>query len=77
MLKARTLHELLNMRSVISADERQEPELLSNHSDKMLTMIIDGARKEEQWTEVRVAALDALISSLRSIENNFSRDVGL
>lgn len=53
----------------------QEPEIIAGRSNEILTAVVQGARKEEQSTEVQASALQALYNSLEFIRDNFDREV--
>lgn len=57
--------------------ESQEPELrenLSQHSNAILTAVVQGARKEEPNNDVRYAAINALGDSLEFVGTNFENE---
>ncbi|RFU30665.1 hypothetical protein B7463_g5675, partial [Scytalidium lignicola] len=57
--------------------ESQEPELrnsLVQHSNAILTAVVQGARKEEANNEVRLAAIYALGDSLEFVDSNFKNE---
>jgi importin subunit beta-1 len=57
--------------------ESQDAELrvaLVTHSNAILTAVVQGARKEETNTEVRLAAITALGDSLEFVGNNFKHE---
>lgn len=57
--------------------ESQEPELrenLSQHSNAILTAVVQGARKEEPNNDVRYAAINALGDSLDFVRSNFENE---
>lgn len=57
--------------------ESQDAELrlaLTAHSNPILTAVVQGARKEENNLEVRLAAITALGDSLEFIDNNFKHE---
>jgi importin subunit beta-1 len=54
---------------------RQKPEVLALRSNEILTAVIHGARKEEQSSEVQLAAVHALFNSLEFVRDNFDREV--
>lgn len=57
--------------------ESQDSELrnaLTSHSNAILTAVVQGARKEEPNTEVRLAAITALGDSLEFVDNNFRHE---
>jgi importin subunit beta-1 len=57
--------------------ESEEPELresLTQHSNAILTAVVQGARKEETNNEVRHAAMVALGDSLEFVRTNFEND---
>ncbi|KAL8366918.1 hypothetical protein RB599_011193 [Gaeumannomyces hyphopodioides] len=57
--------------------ESQDPELraaLVSHSNAILTAVVQGARKEETNTEIRLAAITALGDSLEFVGNNFKHE---
>ncbi|KAI5860728.1 ARM repeat-containing protein [Durotheca rogersii] len=57
--------------------ESQDPELrtaLIGHSNAILTAVVQGARKEEANTEVRLSAISALGDSLEFVGNNFKHE---
>lgn len=57
--------------------ETQEPELrenLSQHSNAILTAVVQGARKEETNNDVRYAAINALGDSLDFVRTNFENE---
>ncbi|KEZ39364.1 hypothetical protein SAPIO_CDS10062 [Scedosporium apiospermum] len=57
--------------------ESQDPELrasLISHSNAILTAVVQGARKEEENLEVRLAAITALGDSLEFVGNNFRHE---
>lgn len=57
--------------------ETQDAELrqsLVQHSNAILTAVVQGARKEEANLEVRLAAIDALGNSLEFVDSNFKNE---
>jgi len=57
--------------------ESQDTELRSSlvqHSNAILTAVVQGARKEETNLEVRLAAIHALGDSLEFVDNNFKNE---
>ncbi|KAI0008611.1 ARM repeat-containing protein [Xylariaceae sp. FL0662B] len=57
--------------------ESQDAELraaLISHSNAILTAVVQGARKEETNTEVRLSAISALGDSLEFVGNNFKHE---
>ncbi|RAL59062.1 hypothetical protein DID88_008980 [Monilinia fructigena] len=57
--------------------ETQDAELrqsLVQHSNAILTAVVQGARKEEPNLEVRLAAIDALGNSLEFVDSNFKNE---
>lgn len=57
--------------------ESQDPELRASlvaHSNAILTAVVQGARKEEENLEVRLAAITALGDSLEFVGNNFRNE---
>jgi len=57
--------------------ESQDTELrasLVQHSNAILTAVVQGARKEEENREVRLAAIHALGDSLEFVDNNFKNE---
>lgn len=57
--------------------ESQDPELrasLVDHSNAILTAVVQGARKEETNNEIRLAAITALGDSLEFVGNNFKHE---
>ena len=57
--------------------ESQDTELRSSlvqHSNAILTAVVQGARKEESNLEVRLAAIHALGDSLEFVDNNFKNE---
>ncbi|KAF4635900.1 hypothetical protein G7Y89_g2191 [Cudoniella acicularis] len=57
--------------------ESQDPELrasLVQHSNAILTAVVQGARKEEPNPEVRLAAIYALGDSLEFVDSNFKNE---
>ncbi|KAJ2975682.1 hypothetical protein NQ176_g5387 [Zarea fungicola] len=57
--------------------ESQDQELrlsLGQHSNAILTAVVQGARKEEANLEVRLAAITALSDSLEFVHNNFKHE---
>ncbi|KAI1101014.1 ARM repeat-containing protein [Jackrogersella minutella] len=57
--------------------ESQDPGLrtaLIGHSNAILTAVVQGARKEETNTEVRLSAISALGDSLEFVGNNFKHE---
>lgn len=57
--------------------ETQDAELrqsLVQHSNAILTAVVQGARKEELNLEVRLAAIDALGNSLEFVDSNFKNE---
>ena len=53
----------------------QKPDVLQARSNEILTAVIHGARKEEASSEVQLAAVHALYSSLEFVNDNFEREV--
>ncbi|KAK0656491.1 armadillo-type protein [Cercophora newfieldiana] len=56
-----------------SPDQELRASLVS-HSNAILTAVVQGARKEETSTEVRLAAITALGDSLEFVGNNFKHE---
>lgn len=54
--------------------ETVDPEVLTTQSNAILTAVVQGARKEETSSAVRLAALSALYDSLEFIRDNFERE---
>ncbi|KAI7885662.1 ARM repeat-containing protein [Lichtheimia hyalospora FSU 10163] len=54
--------------------EATDPVVLQSQSNEILTAVVQGARKEEQDPEVRLAALHALNNSLEFVKDNFERE---
>jgi importin subunit beta-1 len=57
--------------------ESEEPELresLASHSNAILTAVVQGARKEEPNTDVRIAALTALSDAISFVQSNFENE---
>ncbi|KAG9245379.1 armadillo-type protein [Calycina marina] len=57
--------------------ESQDAELrqsLIQHSNAILTAVVQGARKEESNLEVRLAAINALADSLEFVDSNFKNE---
>ncbi|KAJ8657351.1 hypothetical protein O0I10_006904 [Lichtheimia ornata] len=54
--------------------EATDPVVLQSQSNEILTAVVQGARKEEQDAEVRLAALHALNNSLEFVKDNFERE---
>jgi importin subunit beta-1 len=57
--------------------ESQDTELrqsLTTHSNAILTAVVQGARKEEENLEVRLAAIHALGDSLEFVDSNFKNE---
>ncbi|OAR00599.1 hypothetical protein LLEC1_05191 [Akanthomyces lecanii] len=57
--------------------ESQDQDLrlsLGQHSNAILTAVVQGARKEETNSEVRLAAITALSDSLEFVHNNFKHE---
>ncbi|KAI7885067.1 ARM repeat-containing protein [Lichtheimia hyalospora FSU 10163] len=54
--------------------EATNPIVLAAQSNEILTAVVQGARKEEQNSQVRLAALRALINSLEFVRSNFERE---
>lgn len=57
--------------------ESQDAELrqsLIQHSNAILTAVVQGARKEEANVEVRLAAINALADSLEFVDSNFKNE---
>ncbi|EDO44158.1 predicted protein [Nematostella vectensis] len=50
-----------------------EPEHLVSHANKILTVIIQGMRKEEPSNHIRLAATTALLNSLEFTKQNFEK----
>lgn len=57
--------------------ETTNPEVLKNQANDILTAVVQGARKEEENQEVRLAAVRALYNSLEFIRENFESEVSL
>lgn len=55
--------------------ETTNPEILKNQANDILTAVVQGARKEEENQEVRLAAVRALYNSLEFIRENFESEV--
>ncbi|KAI9255644.1 armadillo-type protein [Phascolomyces articulosus] len=54
--------------------EATDPVCLQRQSNEILTAVVQGARKEEQDQEVRLAAIRALNNSLEFVKENFERE---
>ncbi|KAG4304322.1 hypothetical protein PORY_002297 [Pneumocystis oryctolagi] len=54
--------------------ETVNPESLSAQSNAILTAVVQGARKEEPNSSVRLAAVSALFDSLEFVKENFERE---
>ncbi|CAO3677794.1 unnamed protein product [Umbelopsis vinacea] len=54
--------------------ETTNPEILKNQANDILTAVVQGARKEEENQEVRLAAVRALYNSLEFIRENFESE---
>jgi importin subunit beta-1 len=55
--------------------ETTNPEVLKSQANDILTAVVQGARKEEENQEVRLAAVRALYNSLEFIRENFESEV--
>jgi importin subunit beta-1 len=54
--------------------ETVDPDVLASQSNAVLTAVVQGARKEEPSTDVRLAAISALYDSLEFVRENFERE---
>lgn len=59
---------------ICDTDELDLRESLSQHSNAILTAVVQGARKEEANTDVRYAAISALSDSLEFVRTNFENE---
>ncbi|KAF8253599.1 ARM repeat-containing protein [Wilcoxina mikolae CBS 423.85] len=59
---------------IAESDDLDLRESLSQHSNAILTAVVQGARKEEQNEDVRYAAMVALGDSLEFVRTNFEND---
>jgi importin subunit beta-1 len=69
---------LLRQASLVSIGfvcETTNPEVLKGQANDILTAVVQGARKEEENQEVRLAAVRALYNSLEFIRENFESEV--
>lgn len=59
---------------ICESEEQELRESLSQHSNAILTAVVQGARKEESNADVRFAAMVALGDSLEFVRTNFEND---
>ena len=59
---------------ICDTDEIELRESLSQHSNAILTAVVQGARKEEDNIDVRYAAISALSDSLEFVRTNFENE---
>jgi importin subunit beta-1 len=59
---------------ICDTDEADLRESLSQHSNAILTAVVQGARKEEPNKEVRLAAVSALSDSIEFVRTNFDNE---
>ena len=59
---------------ICESDDLELRESLANHSNAILTAVIQGARKEEPNQHVRYAAITALSDSLEFVRSNFENE---
>ena len=65
---------LVTIGFICESEDNQLREALSNHSNSILTAVVQGARKEEENLEVRNAAMTALSDSLEFVRTNFENE---
>lgn len=59
---------------ICESEDMELRESLSQHSNAILTAVVQGARKEEANLEVRLAAISALGDSLEFVKTNFENE---
>ena len=59
---------------VCETDDQELRDALAQHSNAILTAVVQGARKEEPNNEIRVAAITALGDSLEFVRTNFENE---
>jgi importin subunit beta-1 len=59
---------------ICDTDDNDLRESLSQHSNAILTAVVQGARKEEANKEVRLAAVSALSDSIEFVRTNFDNE---
>jgi importin subunit beta-1 len=59
---------------ICESDDPELRESLNQHSNSILTAVVQGARKEETDTEVRLSAINALGDSLEFVKENFKNE---
>lgn len=59
---------------ICDTDDADLRESLSQHSNAILTAVVQGARKEEANKEVRLAAISALSDSIEFVRTNFENE---
>jgi importin subunit beta-1 len=53
----------------------QEPHVIQEKSNQILTAVVQGMRKEETCADVRVAGTTALLNALEFVKANFEKEV--
>lgn len=59
---------------ICDTDDADLRDSLQNHSNAILTAVVQGARKEETNAEVRLAAVTALSDSIEFVRSNFENE---
>jgi importin subunit beta-1 len=59
---------------ICDTDDIELREALAHHSNAILTAVVQGARKEETNSDVRVAAIQALSDSIEFVRSNFDNE---
>ncbi|KAF2119940.1 armadillo-type protein [Lophiotrema nucula] len=59
---------------ICDTDDIELREALQNHSNAILTAVVQGARKEEPNSDVRFAAVSALSDSIEFVRSNFENE---
>lgn len=65
---------LITIGYIADSEDDQLRESLNQHSNAILTAVVQGARKEESNNDVRLAAMQALGDSLEFVRSNFEND---
>ena len=59
---------------ICDTDDMELRDALGHHSNAILTAVVQGARKEETNSDVRVAAINALSDSIEFVRSNFENE---
>ena len=65
---------LLTIGFICESDDQDLRDSLSQHSNAILTAVVQGARKEESNADVRLAAVNSLSDSLEFVRTNFDNE---